>query len=71
MNITHVGVYAGGGKVIDASYSKGKVVYRNLFDSNKQMLYGGDHIFYNKGGLYVNYKGNITKKRSEFNTQTV
>lgn len=44
MNITHVGVYAGGGKVIDASYSKGKVVYRNLFDSNKQVLYGRPHI---------------------------
>lgn len=40
MNITHVGVYAGNGKVVDASYSKGKVVYRNLFDSNKQVLYG-------------------------------
>lgn len=44
MNITHVGVYAGGGKVIDASYSKGKVVYRNLFDSNKQVLYARPHI---------------------------
>lgn len=44
MNITHVGVYAGGGMVIDASYSKGKVVYRNLFDSNKQVLYGRPHI---------------------------
>lgn len=44
MNITHVGVYAGAGKVIDASYSKGKVVYRNLFDSNKQVLYGRPHI---------------------------
>jgi cell wall-associated NlpC family hydrolase len=44
MNITHVGVYAGDGKVIDASYSKGKVVYRNLFDSNKQVLYGRPHI---------------------------
>ncbi len=40
MNITHVGVYAGNGKVVDASYSKGKVVYRNLFDSDKQVLYG-------------------------------
>lgn len=40
MNITHVGVYAGDGKVIDASYSQGKVVYRNLFDHDKQMLYG-------------------------------
>lgn len=40
MNITHVGVYAGGGRVVDASYSKGKVVYRNLFDDDKQVLYG-------------------------------
>ncbi len=40
MNITHVGVYAVDGKVIDASYSKGKVVYRNLFDSDMQVLYG-------------------------------
>ncbi|MSS91330.1 peptidoglycan endopeptidase [Eisenbergiella tayi] len=40
MNITHVGVYAGEGMVVDASYSKGKVVYRNLFDSDKQVLYG-------------------------------
>lgn len=40
MNVTHVGVYAGDGTVIDASYSKGKVVYRNLFDNDKQVLYG-------------------------------
>lgn len=40
MNITHVAVYAGNGKIVDASYSKGKVVYRNLFDSDKQVLYG-------------------------------
>lgn len=40
MNITHVGVYAGNGMVVDASSSKGKVVYRNLFDSDKQVLYG-------------------------------
>ena len=40
MNITHVGVYAGDGKVVDASYGKGKVVYRNLFDSKQQVLYG-------------------------------
>ena len=26
--------------VVDASYSKGKVVHRNLFDSDKQVLYG-------------------------------
>lgn len=44
MNITHVGVYAGGGKVVDASSSKGKVVYRNLFEANKQVLYGRPHI---------------------------
>ena len=44
MNITHVGVYAGGGMVVDSSSSKGKVVYRNLFDSNKQVLYGRPHI---------------------------
>lgn len=40
MNITHVGVYAGSGMVVDASSSKGKVVYRNLFDADKQVLYG-------------------------------
>jgi peptidoglycan DL-endopeptidase CwlO len=40
MNITHVGIYAGDGKVIDASYSKGMVLYRNLFDFDKQVLYG-------------------------------
>lgn len=30
----------GYGMVVDASYSKGKVVHRNLFDSDKQVLYG-------------------------------
>ena len=40
MNITHVGIYAGNGMVVDASYAKGKVVHRNLFDSDKQVLYG-------------------------------
>lgn len=40
LNITHVGVYAGDGKVVDASYGKGKVVYRDLFDSKQQVLYG-------------------------------
>ena len=39
MNITHVGVYAGDGMVVDASSSRGKVVYRDLFDSGKQVLY--------------------------------
>ena len=40
MNITHVGIYAGDGMVVDASYSKGNVVYRPLFDNDKQVLYG-------------------------------
>lgn len=40
MNITHVGIYAGDGMVVDASSSRGKVVYRNLFDSDKQVLCG-------------------------------
>lgn len=40
MNITHVGIYVGNGMIIDASSSKGKVVYRNLFDNDKQVLYG-------------------------------
>lgn len=44
MNITHVGIYAGEGKVVDASYGKGKVVYRNLFDSDKQVLYGRPYL---------------------------
>lgn len=40
LNITHVGIYAGDGKVVDASSSKGRVVYRDIFDSGKQVLYG-------------------------------
>lgn len=40
MNITHVGIYTGGGMIIDASSSKGKVVYRRLFDNDKIVLYG-------------------------------
>lgn len=39
LNITHVGIYAGNGMVVDASFSKGKVVYRRLFDADKQVLY--------------------------------
>ena len=30
-NITHVGIYAGNGMVIDSSSSRGMVVYRELF----------------------------------------
>lgn len=44
MDITHVGIYAGDGKVIDASSSRGQVVYRNLFDSDKQVLFGRPHV---------------------------
>ncbi len=39
LNITHVGIYSGDGMVVDASSSRGKVVYRKLFDANKQVLY--------------------------------
>lgn len=39
LNITHVGIYAGDGMVVDASSSKGQVVYRSLFDADKQVLY--------------------------------
>lgn len=31
-NISHVGIYAGNGKMIDASSANGKVVYRDMFD---------------------------------------
>ncbi|ACL77055.1 C40 family peptidase [Ruminiclostridium cellulolyticum] len=44
MNITHVGVYAGNGKVIDASSSKGQVVYRDLYNTEKQVMYGRPYI---------------------------
>ena len=36
-NITHVAIYAGDGMVVDASYSNGKVVKRQLFSG--QVLY--------------------------------
>lgn len=44
MDITHVGIYAGDGKVVDASSSRGQVVYRNLFASDKQVLFGRPHL---------------------------
>lgn len=44
LHITHVGIYAGDGKVVDASSSRGQVVYRNLFDSDKQVLFGRPQI---------------------------
>lgn len=33
MNIDHIGIYAGDGMIVDASSSKGKVVYRKLWTS--------------------------------------
>ncbi|MCU6711554.1 C40 family peptidase [Paenibacillus sp. J5C_2022] len=44
MDITHVGIYAGDGKVVDASSTRGQVVYRNLFDADKQVLFGRPHL---------------------------
>jgi len=44
MNITHVGIYAGNGMVIDASYSRGMVVYRPIFASANQVCYGRPHV---------------------------
>jgi cell wall-associated NlpC family hydrolase len=38
MNISHVAVYAGNGYIVDASSSRGQVVYRELFGG--QVLYG-------------------------------
>lgn len=40
MNITHVGIYAGDGMVVDASSTRGQVVYRKLYDTTNQVLYG-------------------------------
>ena len=40
MNITHVGIYAGNGKVIDASSTHDAVMYRDLYYADQQVLYG-------------------------------
>lgn len=40
MNITHVGIYAGNGKVIDASSTHDAVMYRDLYFADQQVLYG-------------------------------
>ena len=47
MNITHVGIYAGNGMVIDASSSRGMVVYREIFGAANQVCYGRPHVFDN------------------------
>ena len=38
LSITHVGLYAGNGKTIEASYSKGQVVYRNIWGVDEIVL---------------------------------
>lgn len=40
LNISHVAIYAGDGYVVDASSSKGKVVYRPIYDINNIVLCG-------------------------------
>lgn len=40
MNITHTGIYAGDGMIIDASSSKGYVVYRKIYERNKIVMCG-------------------------------
>lgn len=40
MNISHVGIYAGDGKIIDASLSKKKVVYRPIYSTGNIVLCG-------------------------------
>jgi hypothetical protein len=44
MNISHVGIYAGDGYVIDASSSRGMVVYRPVFDESSIVVCGRPHV---------------------------
>lgn len=44
MNITHVGIYAGNGMVIDASSSRGMVVYRSIFGESSIVVCGRPHV---------------------------
>ena len=39
-SIGHVAIYAGGGKLVDASSSYGKVVYRDVYSRDKIILIG-------------------------------
>lgn len=40
LNIGHVAIYCGNGKLVDASYSQGKVVYRNVYSTGNIVLIG-------------------------------
>lgn len=40
LNISHIAIYAGDGYVVDASYSKKKVVYRPIYSTNNIVLCG-------------------------------
>lgn len=44
MNISHVGIYAGDGYVIDASSSRGMVVYRPIFSESSIVVCGRPHV---------------------------
>ncbi len=44
MNVTHVGIYAGAGYVIDASSSRGMVVYRPIFGERSIVACGRPHV---------------------------
>ena len=44
LNISHVGIYAGNGYMIDASSSKKKVVYRPIYNTNHIVLCGRPYI---------------------------
>ena len=44
MDITHVGIYAGSGYVIDASGSRGMVVYRPIFGEGNIVVCGRPHV---------------------------
>ncbi len=74
LNITHVGIYAGDGKVVDASSSRGQVVYRDLFDFGKQVLYGRPYAETQKSsaGGFISPLGNGWRSMvtSEFGGRT-